>query len=619
MHTYALRRGATMIALALGVACGNPTGGGPPPQPDVPTITSSQLAAGGEGLIAGSHLDKLPASIEVDGITVAATTRSATEIRFQMPPARSCEIDGRAVPIRAGTLVHTGYLEVPGTLALRVAESRVVAVAQSGGTCLQLPAGTERYVLSILNPALDPSPTPEALLTVHAWTMGGSSSATASMRIAGGRAASTELKRARSALAAAATHAYAADPAPFDPRYATASVGDTLPWLDWWGPIFPNCSDPRDHIPTVRIVIAAVSGSGKTVIAYDARSSRSPEWTSSAVRARLLRMAEMMDRWAIPAVREGMDRSFTPLRGAGGRWFHIFRPDVAGWSVDNNDAPQTACRYSSEVASTVGPDVPPQNDAQAEYLAGLAIHEFGHHAETVYRIRKWGSFTPPMRISTGWGSLGEAWAQTVQETAARLASNQATNASYAPLDAPGSNVPYADFYLNGYGESPAQSMWRTTTGTSRGGYYDQGTRFLMYLRELWGDAQIGSDRERFFLRVQELPHYDVQSLAGLVALSATAALDRWSLAEATDNLVDAAAALGEGLPQIQSWAPQDREPLPSLTVSRTADSSWPLSVGRGNYAALYLFADGEHAGRGLSLTFDAVSTVPSIVRITRVR
>lgn len=45
----------------------------------------------------------------------------------------------------------------------------------------------------------------------------------------------------------------------------------------------------------------------------------------------------------------------------------------------------------------------------------------------------------------------------------------------------------------------------------------------------------------------------------------------------------------------------------------------PLSVGRVNYAALYLFADGEHAGIGVSLTFYEVGAAPFVPRITRVR
>jgi hypothetical protein len=620
MNTNALRCWATILALAAGTGCGDPpTGGGPPPQPGTPTITGSELTAGADGRITGTHLDKLTGTIGVDGVAVAVTAQSASEIRFHMPPPRACEVDGRPVAVTAGTLSHAGRLTVLGTLALRVGESRVIPVGQPAGSCLQLPAGSERYVFSVLNPSLEAAATPDALLTVHAWTGTGTAAGGAlTTRTPSGRVGAG-IHPPRPVLAAGTTHAFSDNPAPFDPRYATAAVGDTLPWVDWWGSTYPNCSDTRERIPTIRIVVAATSASGKTVVAFDSRSPYAQEWASTGVRARLTRMAEMMDKWAVPAVRESMDRDFAPLKGAGGRWFHVFRSDVPGWSVDNNDAPQTACRYSSEVASTVGPDAPPQNDAQSEYLAGLAIHEFGHHAATVYRIRRWGAFTPPMRTSTTWGSLDETWAQTVQETAARLASGQATNARYGPLDAPASNVPYADFYLNGYGETPGQSLWRVTTGASRGGYYDQGTRFLMYLRELWGDAAIGSTRDRFYSRVQELPNYDVQSLAALVGLSALEALDRWSLAEATDDLIDPGAAAAESLPQIQTWAPHDAGPLPSLTVSRTANTAWPLSVGRGNYAALYLFAEGEHGGKGVSLTFDGVGTASFVARITRVR
>lgn len=614
MKRHSLRPRPAILALAAALACGDPTGGGPPPQPPAPTITAAELVAGGDGRITGTHLDKLSGSVTVDGAAVTPTAQSATEIRFRMPSPRPCETDGRPVAVTAGTLAHTGRLSVPGTIALRVGESRVLATAG----CIQLPAGVERYVLSILNPGLEPSATPDALLTVRAWSGGGAAPGASATRVATGAVKPVEVPDRRAALAAG-SHAFSDAPQPFDPRHATAVVGDTLPWLNWWGSTVPNCAEPRDRMPVVRIVVAAVSASGKTVIAYDTRSVHGGAWASAPVRARLARMAEMMEKWAVPAVRESMDPAFQPLRGAGGRWFHVFRPDVPGWSVDNNDAPQTACRHSSEVPSTVGPDMPPQNDAQTEYLAGLAIHEFGHHAETVYRIRKWGSYTPPMRLTTTWGGLSEAWAQVVQETAARLASGQPTSASYAPLDVAGSNIPYADFYLNGYGEGAAQSLWSVTTGASRGGYYDQGTRFLLYLRELWGDAQLGSARERFFIRAQELPHYDVQSVAGLVGLSPAAALDRWSLAEATDDLVDPAAAAAEGLPQLRSWAPQDGSPLPSLTVPRTVDSTWPIVVGRGNYAALYLFADGEHAGKGLSLTFENVGSRPVVARITRVR
>lgn len=607
-----------VAAITATMGCGDPTGKGPPPQPGNPSITASVLTAGGEGMLQGTHLDKLAGTVSVDGVAVTPTSRSQTEIRFPMPPARPCEVDGRPVSVQAGTLAHTGQLEVAGALALQVGESRVLTREQMASLCLQLPAGSESYVLTALNPSLEPAPAPDALFTVRSWTGNGNDASAALVRAEAAESPSfsPEMRSPRFALSAA-THHYSENPEPFDPRYATAGVGDTLPWVDWWGRQ-PNCGQSREVIPTINIVIAAVSASGKTVFAYDARSSHGPRWSSATVRARLTRAAEIMERWAVPAVREVMGREYQPLKGAGGRWFHVFRTDVPGWTIDNNDAPQTACRFSSEVPSTISPDSPPEFDAQVEYLAGLLIHEYGHHAESVYRIRRWGSATPPVRVSTGWSGLGEVWAQTVQETAARLASGQPTAARYAPLDAANSNIPYADFYLNGYGESPGQSLWGITVD-NRGGYYDQGTRFVMYLRERWGDAAIGSTRERFFERVQEQPHYGVPSMAALAGLSATAALDEWSLAEATDDLVAAAAAAARGLPQIQSWTPGDAGPLPSARIHRTVDAVRRLSAGSGNYAALYLYADGSDAGRGISLTFGEFGAVPVVARITRLR
>lgn len=610
-----------VVLLGAAVACGSPTSGRPPPEAATPAITESRLIAGGEGVLRGSHLETLTAGITVDGVPVSPTVRSSGEIRFAMPPGRACEVDGRPVAVQAGTLSHVGQLEVPGTVALAVGESRVLDREQMRTLCLQLPAGDEAYVVTALNPSTDPAASPDPLFTVRSWTgTAGPAMVPAEAVGAGSRQLAAHSPPGARGLPAAVEDApqrYADNPSPFDPRYAGALVGDTLPWVDWWGSGFPNCAGARERIPTINIVVAALSLSGKTVIAYDARSPRGAAWRDPAVVARLGRMAEIMERWAVPAVREAMHRGYQPLRGAGGRWFHVFRADVPGWTIDNNDAPQTACRYSSEVPSTIGPDVPLEYDAQVEYVAALAIHEYAHHAERVYRVRRWGSYTAPMRVSTGWGAAGESWAQTVQETAARLASNQVTAARYAALGGTGSNIPSPDFYLNGYGEHPEQSLWAITPG-SRGGYYDQGTRFLMYLRERWGDAPLGSPGDRFFERAQELPRYDVASMAGLVGLSATSALDQWSLAEATDDLVDPQAADARGLPQLRTWVPDSPRPLPSVRVSRSVPMVRMLNVGRGNYGAVYILSEEGEAGKGISLTFENFGSIPFIARLTRV-
>lgn len=611
------------IVLCVQAGCQNPAGGDKkPPVVQTPSISGAVLTAGGDGILTGAHLDQLPASITVDGAAVTWTSRTATEARFAMPAARPCEVDGRPVTVQAGTLSHTGALKVASTIDLQVGESRVLTREQLATLCLQLPAGTNRYVFTALNPSLVYSPAPDTLFTVHGWTGAGASSASVSSTVSPRLGASASASRLDQHAAlhnreyprlrnSAGPITYSENPPSFDPRYATATVGDTVVWADLWNDPY-GCDKPRDQVPTFPIVVAATSTSGKTVLAFDARSKHSAGWRSVETRNRLTRAADMMERWALPAAREIMGADFQPPKGAGGRWWHVFRSDIPGWTSDGAvGSPVSICRNASEMIATTAHDLPPEYDAQMETLAGLLIHEYGHSVEDVYEIRRWGTFGEHHSI---WAAH-EAWAQTFQETAARLASNQPTAARYSGLV---TNVPYADFYLTGYGESPLQTLWGIVIG-NRGGYYDQGTRFLMFLREQWGDATLGSSKERYYARVLAIPRYGVSDMTALVGMDATTALDRWSLAEALDDIVDPAVVAARGLPQIQTWVPQDNGPLSTTAISKTANTVHRLVVGRGNYAAVYAWDYNADAGKGVSLTFSGFGSAPFVARITRVR
>jgi hypothetical protein len=616
-------RSPLALALVLGAAgCQNPAGGDKkPPVVQTPSISGAVLTAGGEGVITGAHLDQLPASITVDGAAVTWTARTATEARFAMPAARACEVDGRPVEVQAGTLSHTGALKVASTIDLQVGESRVLTRAQLATLCLQLPAGTDRYVFTALNPSLAHSPTADTLFSVHGWTGAGGTAAIVKPSVSSRDASSIsprfdhhaalharEFPRLQSS---AVPVTYSENPTSFDPRYATATVGDTVTWADLFFDPY-GCQKPRSQVRTFPIVVVATSTSGKTVLAYDARTIHSAGWRTPETRNRLTRAADMMERWALPAAREIMGDVFQPPKGAGGRWWHVFRSDVPGWTSDTVvGAPVSLCANASEMITTISHDLPPQNDSQMEYLAGLLIHEYGHSADDVYEIRRWNTLG---EHRSSWAAH-EAWAQTFQETAARLASNQSTAARYSGLV---TGVPYADFYLNGYGEDPVQSLW-AIIGNSRAGVYDQGTRFLMFLREQWGDAALGSTKERYYGRVQAIPNYDIAAMTALVGMDPTTAFDRWSLAEALDDIVDPAVVAARGLPQIQTWAPQDNAPLSSLAISKTANTARRLVVGRGNYAAVYAWDNNADAGKGVSLTFSGFGSAPFLARITRVR
>ncbi|HEX8213288.1 MAG TPA: hypothetical protein VF584_24140 [Longimicrobium sp.] len=604
----ALRFARVLLAASSIPFCGScdrqPTDGGPPAH--APQITGATLVAGGEGIVTGINLDLLPSSITVDGHGVVATLRTAAEIRFAMPAKRPCEVDGRAVQIASGTASYGGRLTVPSVLRMHPGESRILG-ASDLAACLEFPAGDQSFVITALNPSITEAPGVVPLFTVHTWTSAGAPSGNLST----GRAASAMSATSQQQPLLAITLGddwYQTNPASFDPRYATASPGDTVAWVDFRSPQwYANgnvCDEPRSQVPTFNAVVAAQSASGRTVIAYDARTAYPGTWNSEATRSRLTRLADIVERWTLPAVREVFDPAFEPIRGAGGRWWHIFRTGVAQPTVDQAGLPQSMCPHFSEVATTLGPDSPPTTEGQVEVLAGYLIHEYGHHADDVIAVRRWGNVFG--RGAPGWGAIGESWAQMVQETAARLASGQATGARHDRLT---TGVPYADFYGTGYGERPDLSPW----GGGRGAY-DHGTRLLMFLREQWGDAPLGTNRTRFYQQALALPSYDFPSLASLVGLDATTALDRWSLAEATDDLVAPDVAAARGLPQLRTWVPQDREP--PFQVSRTVNATYPVAVARGSYAALYLFAAGE---LGVSVTITNVTSVPKVVRVTRLR
>ena len=604
------RFGRMLLAAVLIPLCascdGSPTRGAQPVRH--PQITGATLVAGGEGMVTGSDLDLLTPGIAVDGQAVVVTSRTATEIRFGMPAPWACEVDGRPLQITSGTTSYTGRLTVPSVVRMEPGESHVIGSSDLASACLQFPAGDQSFVITALNPSIIEAPGVEPLFTLHTWTGGGAASGVASPRPVDAPDAPPAGLQAPRFGVTLGSDAYQTDPVEFDPRYATASVGDTVPWVDFRSPQWYDngniCDEPRARVPTFGAVVAAQSASGRTVIAYDTRTAYRELWSSEASRSRLVRLAEIVERWTLPAVREVFDPAFEPVRGAEGRWWHIFRTGVAQPTVDQAGLPQSMCRHFSEVATTLGPDSPLTTDAQVEVLAGYLIHEYGHHAEDVIAVRLWGNVFG--RGTPGWGAIGESWAQTVQETAARLASGQPTGARHDRLTA-GSGVPYADFYGTGYGERPDMSPW----GGGRGPY-EHGTRLLMFLREQWGDAPLGSDRPRFYQQALSLPAYDFPALAALAGMDATTALDRWSLAEATDDLVAPGAAAARGLPQLRTWVPQDREP--PLQLSRTGNASHTVAVARGSYAALYFFAAGD---RGVSVTFSPVTGVPFVARVTR--
>ena len=165
---------AARVAMLLSLlvpSCGrSPTGGRGDPPDRTARISGATLVAAGEGVVMGTDLDLVAATLTVDGRAVVPSARSRTEIRFAMPPARACEGDGRQILITAGALSYTARLSVPSVLRMEPGESRLLSRDLLGAACLQLPAADESFVLTALNPALDEASGADPLFRVRVWT-----------------------------------------------------------------------------------------------------------------------------------------------------------------------------------------------------------------------------------------------------------------------------------------------------------------------------------------------------------------------------------------------------------------------------------------------------------------
>src|SRR5690606_7047065 len=89
--------------------------------------------------------------LTVDGRTVSFSLRSDEELQFTVPELRSCETDGRRVDIKLNQdeARAVGVMKVRDALHLEVAQSKVLSAADLA--CVQIPAGEEEYVLTVIN------------------------------------------------------------------------------------------------------------------------------------------------------------------------------------------------------------------------------------------------------------------------------------------------------------------------------------------------------------------------------------------------------------------------------------------------------------------------------------
>jgi hypothetical protein len=601
-----------VLFLAMSIACSEST------EPKVPAqLTSVETLYPGQiARVRGSGLTSLQ-TLRLDGVEATELVILSDSVaEFRVPSIRACETDKRAVKIAADDSEPIdGVVRVQPSISLSVAESRVLTAADL--ECLRLPAADEDYVLSAANTSL---PTAEMevmrpLVSVQVLGTGDAALTLASSMEGAARALEEPGMFGPGAL----TSSYSQSPIPFDPKYATAVVGDTLSFVDWFSGSAGICQQPAASVPSFKAKVVAIAG--KVVVVADLRQPAAAAFQDPATLGWLRDAATETDKLLLPTMRSLFAADFAPLAGGGGRFWVMLGtvpglPNFGGFAYDGplgtaNIFPQSSCPRSSEmVVTTVNAQVlsSPQNQSVGS-VSGLLLHEFAHSADF---------------ITSGRGKtssiLNEGLATLAEETASRIASAQPLNARHASVPA---NAPAIT--------GAALGMWGTSSNLGPwqfNGRYGANARMLLFLRELAGEASVNHGRAPTLyqrLIYKPIDWLNRPEVIGLITselgISYLELTDRFALASVTAGLIDPGVA--HTLPRFTSWDHSDRAKISGPRssafagrASRRVDGNYSLEAPDGGHAALYLMADSE---RGISLKSLSISQEPRIIRLTRLR
>ena len=617
------------IACAVTYACvgDGPTGSRPP---SVVLGAVTHLTPGETATLTGRNLSRITV-LTVDGEPVALAPGSDTERTFPVPTLRPCETDGRPVQLLAvaarDTVRRTEPLQVRGTVSMQVGESRVLTRSDlEAMKCLQFEAADHDYVVTALHTGIEAVDRADTLLVFRTWTESATPAqallpAPTSARVPTDLAA-PHVHADRALLPTlTAPAAYQNDPVPFDPRYATAQVGDTVRFVNWTPVMarYDNCFLPRDQIPTYPVLVIAVSGS--TVIGVDLRLPNAAAHLTSPTADVYRAAAAIVDPVLLPAMRATFDRAYQPPRGGGGRhWMIVTSVPTALAGDGGTSLPQSYCPVASEMITSIYPGSQPPQAGNAPAVAGTYIHEYAHNAYAI-------TYTALRSGVTHGGWPSEAWPELAIDVAARLSLGQPVDARPEALDG---TRPYSPLVSHLWaGMLPSRSPWGPR------GRYNHASSLLLYAREKRGDADYRTAPSLFSSYAASLRTHPndpdgearahLTNLASAVGMDPLALLDEWALAHATDDLVATEAARARGLPQLTSWssagwasrrAGAPRHSAAAKTLSRTTNTRRALVAAPGSYDAVYLMAG---QGKGLSLEVISVPEHPVRVRLTRLR
>lgn len=611
MHSLLRPIAFAAAGVAIIAACGDPTGSGgtkPPPVPPTPvaSISGVTLTAGGAGVVTGTNLDGLPSTLTVDGQSVTVASKTATEIRFTLPQLRACETDGRPVNLVIGSINRTEPLDVPAALSLNPGESRVLGRAEMDA-CLEIAAGPGLYVLTALHPATSAPDWPisaplDTLLEVRTWTYSGTASAsTAAMPATRSNVRLSGTHAPHNEILASHNGPYSDDPHQYDPRYATAQAGDTVPFPDFSAGACVGTPAQTPNYP-VRILAAE----GRAVVALDLRLENHAHLLTPEALGHFHSLATRVDSVLLPATRMVFGSSFEPARGFGGRYVMMLstRTRRGHGSIEGPEVEASCPNASEMVVGGFGIDSQyPINESSIAGLAGVFLHEYGHAADVLMGRR-----VDPSDFGS-YGFLREGFAEQMQESGSRLLAGRLIDSPFVQLEkrigALGAVHPF-------HGVGPTTTPFGPDVRGGQG-HYEHGASMLLFARDLTGEALTATPPTTIHQRMLAANRWDLPYLAQLTGRSAEQFMDEWSLALATDGLAPA----GSPLPSFRSW---QKEPAMMPNVgSRVQAARYTMATGLGNYAALYFGDTGSDANKGVSLQFSRVSATPFKARLTRIR
>ncbi|MDF1505130.1 hypothetical protein, partial [Roseisolibacter sp. H3M3-2] len=414
----------------------------------------------------------------------------------------------------------------------------------------------------------------------------------------------------------ALTGSHAQAPVQFDPRYATAVVGDTLRFVDWFSGQAQICQQAPASVASFPAKVVAISGSVVAVV--DLRHPSAAAYLDPAKLGWLRDAAAMTDRLLLPTMRSLFDADYRPPAGGGGRFYVLLGtlPNATGFAYDgplgtSNLTTQASCPRSSEmVVSLVSADrlaMPQSQDAAS--VAGVFLHEYAHNADALTSRR--------YRIA---GIIGEGLATVAEETASRIASGQPLRARHAGVGADAPAV--TGGALGMWGTQPALGPWQAN------GRYGANARMLVFLRELAGEASTEHGRRpTLYQRLVQTPvdwndrPAVIAHLASVLGVGYAELVDRQALASVTAGLIDPGVA--HDLPRYTAWDHAERARVSGPLAAgfpgragRRAGGEHALSAADGAHAALYLMGDGP---RGVSLELVSMAPTARAVRLTRLR